>query len=211
VNVHLYTSKALPLTLRLYGASDFATMQAAAGKEPDFTEHGVFGMDSVGDLWAIDWWYRQCETDEGIKQWNRLVKRYRPTRWWDEGGLIDKAIGPSKRESMRKTQAFVAIESLPSIQDKEMKLQGFHARHTAGTIHWPMHRVWVDHVIDQLCKFPGGKHDDAADVCGLIGRGVDRMFSPSLPVTPKRDILVPFTEKWLMHGSATEKPKVRYF
>ena len=58
---------ALPKSLRLYGASDFATMEARAGKkEPDFTEHGVWGIDRVGDLWAIDWWSKQCETDVGI-------------------------------------------------------------------------------------------------------------------------------------------------
>lgn len=211
MNVHLYTAKALPLTLRIYGASDYATMDPEPGKDPDFTEHGVFGMDSIGDLWALDWYFKQCQTDKGIGEFIRLGKRYRPVRWWNEGGVIDKAIGPTIRESMRTKQYYVPLEQLPSIEDKSMKLQGFHARHVAGTIHWPMHRPWVDHVIDQLCKFPGGKHDDAADVCGLIGRGVDRMFAPSLPTTPQRVMLVPFTEKWLMHGSTPDKPKVRYF
>ena len=49
---------ALPKTLRIYGASDFATMEPKAGrKEPDFTEHGVWGIDRRGELWAIDWWF----------------------------------------------------------------------------------------------------------------------------------------------------------
>jgi predicted phage terminase large subunit-like protein len=207
-----YEDKALPLTLTLYGASDYATMEIEQGKrEPDFTEHGVWGMDSIGDLWAVDWWYKQCETDIGIKAFIRLLGLWKPRKWWNEGGLIDKAIGPSIREQMRRNQRYVSIEHLPKIGDKSVKLQAFHARCTARTIHFPMRRKWTDHVVDQLCKFPGGKNDDAADVCGLIGRGVDMMADARLPSEPARDILVPFTERWLEYGANDNKPKVRYF
>jgi predicted phage terminase large subunit-like protein len=206
------TYRALPSSLRIYGASDYATMEITAGKkEPDFTEHGIFGMDSRGELWAMDWFFRQCETDEGIRHFIRLVSTYKPIRWWNEGGVIDKAISPAIRDAMRRKQTFTAMEMLTSIEDKSMKLQGFHARYTAKTIHWPIRKKWVDHVIDQLVKFPAGKHDDAADVCGLIGRGVDKMYSANLPYVPKKEILVPFTEAWLEHGYNDQKPKVRYF
>jgi len=57
---------ALPKSLRIYGASDYATMEPKAGKkEPDFTEHGIFGLDRVGDLWAIDWFFKQCKPTKG--------------------------------------------------------------------------------------------------------------------------------------------------
>ena len=32
--------------------------------------------------------------------------------------------------------------------------------------------VAVADIIGQLLRFPAGKHDDAVDVCGLIGRGL---------------------------------------
>lgn len=208
-----YEDKALPLTLRMYGASDYATMEVEHGKrEPDFTEHGMFGMDHVGDLWAVDWFFKQCETDEGIKAFIKLVKMYKPVRkWWNEGGTIDRAISPAIREAMRRSNAFVSIEMLPSIDDKSMKLQAFHARASAKTIHFPLRKKWTDHVIDSLCKFPGGKHDDAPDVCGLIGRGVDKMLDAHLPSTPPKDILIPFSARWLEYNANSEKPRVRYF
>jgi predicted phage terminase large subunit-like protein len=207
-----YEDKALPLSLRMYGASDYATMEVQHGKrEPDFTEHGIWGVDHTGDLWAIDWWYKQCETDVGIAQFIRLVGLYKPVRWANEGGLIDKAIGPSIRSAMQHAQKFVAIESLPSLDDKSVKLQAFHARATARTIHFPLRRKWTDHVIDQLCKFPGGKHDDAADVCGLIGRMVDKMMDARLPSATTKPWLTPFTEAWLTFNDRNEKPKVRYY
>jgi len=187
-------------------------MEVQHGKrEPDFTEHGIWGVDHTGDLWAIDWWYKQCETDVGIAQFIRLVGLYKPVRWANEGGLIDKAIGPSIRSAMQHAQKFVAIESLPSLDDKSVKLQAFHARATARTIHFPLRRKWTDHVIDQLCKFPGGKHDDAADVCGLIGRMVDKMMDARLPSATTKPWLTPFTEAWLTFNDRNEKPKVRYY
>ena len=210
--IHTYDSlDALPANLRMYSASDYATMEAKAGrKEPDFTEHGVVGMDSKGDLWFVDWWSGQCETDKSISAWMRLVKMYRPVIHWNEGGLIDKAIGPAIRREMRESQRYVTIESLPSLQDKAIKLQAFHARVTAGTVHFPVKRKWADDVIDQLVKFPAGRWDDKADVCGLIGRGIDQMVDARVPIADTRPILKPFTEKWLEYGS-DKKPAVRFF
>lgn len=210
--LQFYEDKARPLSLKMYSASDYATMEVEFGKrEPDFTEHGVFGMDRIGDLWAVDWFFKQCETDEGIKAFIKLIGLYKPLRHWNEGGVIDKAIGPAIRDSMRRAQHYVAIESMPSIDDKSMKVQAFHARATARTIHFPLRSKFTDHVVDQLCRFPGAKHDDAVDVCGLIGRGVDKMTNANLPYTPPKDILTPFSVRWLEYGTQSEKPKVRYF
>lgn len=186
-------------------------MAAQAGKkEPDFTEHGVWGLDHRGDLWAIDWWYKQCETDVSIAAFVKLVYTWKPVKWFNEGGLIDKAIGPAIRKAMQESQRFVTIESLPSLSDKAIKLQAFHARATAGTVHMPIRRPWADRLIENLVKFPGGRWDDGPDVCGLIGRGIDLMFDARVESAEQRPQLVPFTEKWLMYGS-DPKPRVRFF
>ena len=203
---------ALPKSLRIYGASDYATMEARAGKrEPDFTEHGVFGVDRVGDLWAIDWWSKQCETDVAIAAFIRLVALHKPIRWANEGGLIDKAIGPAIRSAMQHSQKFVAIESLPSLSDKSVKLQAFHARATAGTVHFPVKRKWADDCIEQLVKFPGGRWDDKCDVCGLIGRMVDVMVDARVSVADSKPLLIPFSAAWLEYNDGKDKPKVRYW
>lgn len=202
---------ALPSSLRVYGASDFATMEPEKGKkEPDFTEHGVWGLDAIGDLWALDWWFDQVETDVGINEWMKLVRIWKPVKWWAEGSLIDKAIGPNIRTAMRRGR-WVTYEFLPNMADKSIKLQAFHARAHAGTVHFPVRRPWTDHVLDQLVKFPGGRWDDAADVCGLIGRAMDQMFEASLPPVQAKPLLVPFTGPWIEYDTYPQKPKVRYF
>ena len=203
---------ALPKSLRIYSASDYATMAPKAGKkEPDYTEHGVWGMDARGELWAVDWWSRQCETDVAIAAFINLVRKRKPIRHFDEGGLIEKAIGPSIRKAMRDAHAFVAIESLPSLTDKGIRLQAFHAMATAGVVHLPVKRKWADSLIEQLVKFPAGRFDDKADVCGLIGRGVDLMYDAQVPVRDLKPLLVPFTEKWIEFNDKDQKPRVRYY
>lgn len=203
---------ALPASLRIYSASDYATMAPRHGKkEPDFTEHGIWGIDKIGDLWAVDWWSGQTETDIGIREFIRLIGIWKPVRHFNEGGLIDKAIGPAIRKAMQEAQKFVAIESLPSLDDKAIKLQSFHARATAGTIHIPVRRQWAEDLIDQLVKFPAGRWDDKADVAGLIGRGIDQMLDARVMIPERRPVLIPFTGKWLEWNDGSEKPKVRFF
>lgn len=203
---------ALPSSLRHYGATDWATMEPQRGKkEPDFTEHGVWGIDSQSRLFALDWWSKQAETDKGTDAFIGLVRKWKPIRWWNEGGLIDKAIAPSIRKSMRDKRVFTVLESIPSIQDKGLRLQAFHTYVANGMVYGPMGIRWWEEVIDQLVKFPGGRWDDKADVCGLIGRAVDRMFDASAKVEEVRKIVRPFTEEWLELGNLNKPPKVRYF
>lgn len=202
----------LPRHMRIYGASDYATRDVEEHKkDPDFTEHGVWGMCEKGELWALDWWFDQTTTDKGVDAFIRMVSIWKPAKWWNEGGLIDKAIGPFLRRRMMETQKFASIDSLTSIMDKGAKLESFHARCEAGGVHFPHNRKWADRVIEQLVKFPGGRWDDAADVCGLIGRGLDKMVNPYVPSPPERKILTPFTREWIEASEAPDKPKVRYF
>jgi len=40
------------------------------------------------------------------------------------------------------------------------------------------HAEWVSDILGQLMRFPAGKHDDAVDVFGLIGRGLEFVKPP---------------------------------
>jgi predicted phage terminase large subunit-like protein len=205
------TENARPQHLNLYGATDYATLDA----DGDFTEHGVAGMDSKGNLYLLDWWFGQKETDVSIAQFIRLLRfwrlgGYRVRKWTDEGGPIGKAIGPAIRRAMREANEYVHYESLSSIMDKTLKLQSFHARMSAGTVYFPLKRPWATRLLDLLVSFPAGKHDDGPDVCGLLGRMIDTMQDALIPVAPERDLLVPFSAKWVEWGSGNEPKRVRY-
>lgn len=202
----------LPQQLTIYAASDFATKQ----DKGDFTEHGIWGIDAVGDLWVLDWWYGQKTTDIWIAQMVMMVKKYRVARmpvmkWWHEGGPIGDAVTPAILRALREAKTHVVLEPMVSIQNKAVKLGSFQARAATGTVHWPQARPWAGRAIDQLCGFPAARYDDAADVCGLMGRGIDAMANPHIPSARPRPQLIPFTAAWLEYQEKDERNKPRYF
>jgi len=58
-----------------------------------------------------------------------------------------------------------------SIHDKPTRARAFQALAANGKVAFPK-APWANDVIDQLVRFPAGKHDDAVDACSLIGRAV---------------------------------------
>lgn len=197
-----------PSIVRKYGASDYATKDEDAAGPKDYTEHAVAGMDRHGDLFFLDWWQGQRETDKSITAFVRLLL-HRPLRWANEGGPIDLAIRPAINRAMREANRYTTIVKLTSIQDKSIKLTSFHARCSAGTV-WVPYCEWGEALIDQLIKFPAGKFDDKCDVAGLLGRLIDTMNEPSMPQDAPTPDLKPFSAKWLEYDESKQQPAVRY-
>jgi predicted phage terminase large subunit-like protein len=201
---------ARPERLTIYGGSDVATKE----DKGDFSEHGVVGMDEAGDLYFLDWWYGQKTTDVTIANAVALIARWRPWRWADEGGPIDNAIRPAFVKAMRECQpspVHVTIESLTSIKNKAIKLNSLQARAAARKVWLPLNRPWATRLLDQLCAFPAGRYDDAADCAGLIARLIDVMMAPrSSSVEQKSRGLVPFTGAWLESTDTDFELKPRY-
>jgi predicted phage terminase large subunit-like protein len=206
------SERGLPKDLTIYAASDYATKQ----DKGDFTEHGIWGIDAKGDLWVLDWWFGQKTTDITIAQKIQMIRKFRILgtpimKWWHEGGPIGNAIMPAVGKAMREAKQYCVMQDLTSIQNKAVKLASFQARAASGTVHWPTGRPWATRAVDQLCGFPAARYDDAADVCGLIGRGIDEMSNPHIPSKKTKPSLVPFSVAWLTYQERNESNKPRYF
>lgn len=226
---HFYEPDELPEHLTYYAASDFAVTEVEPEDQRqgriDWTEHGVVGIDEDGDLWFVAWWSGQKETDVSIDAMIDLAVEWRPRRWWDEGGTIDKAIRSAIRKRQRERAVygkhgsakkprpergtFFRLEAIPRIADKRAKCQAFQARASARTCHLPRWQSWAHEVVGQLTGFPGHRYDDKYDVCGLFGRGIDQMTDAVEPVHERRPVLRPFTGKWLEYYDQDTKPKRR--
>lgn len=213
---------ARPTHLTIYGASDFATKE----DKSDFTEHGVMGLGEsrikividdrlteASPIYILDWWFGQKTTDVGISNAVGLIGKHHPRRWWDEGGPIDNAIRPAFTRAMREAQppVYVDLKSLTSIKNKAVKLASFQARAAAGLVYLPLNRPWATRLLDQLCGFPAAKYDDAADVCGLFGRGIDDMMAPHEPrAQALRQGPKPFTGHWVESNEDEHPVQPRY-
>jgi predicted phage terminase large subunit-like protein len=172
----------LPPNVTCYGASDYAVSEGGG----DYTEHGVFGVDPLGNLYVLDWWRGQTAPDAWIDRQCDLILRHQPICWFGEKGVIEKAVRPYLTARMNERRAYCRVEWLPSVVDKAARCRGFQAMASMGKVLFPIEAPWKAELIGQLTRFPAGKHDDAVDVCSLIGRGLEQMPAPSVAMSTRR-------------------------
>lgn len=181
----------LPAHLNVYGATDFAV----TSKDGDFTEHGVVGVDEADRMFVLDWWSGQEAPDVTIKAKVALCQQHKPMLWFGEKGVIEKAIAPAVNRAMREAtpQVWVPMEWLPTTGDKVARVATFRARAQHGMVFLPRGQRWAEELVQQLCSFPAGRHDDKVDVCGLFGRGLDLIAGARVPKREKQKPIIPFT------------------
>ena len=196
--------------LGLYGASDYAVTEGGG----DFSEHGLFGIAGDGDLWGLEWWSGQKSTDDSVDAMLDIVASLRPPNiarmWFNEGGLIDKAVRPLINRMMKERRVYVDVRALPCMKDKRAKVAAFVARANAGHVHLP-DVPWAHKLLDQIATMSsGGRFDDMADVAGLIGRAIDQFREVPRVALPQKPVIKPFTAKWIEWEEDQQKPAVRY-
>lgn len=180
----------LPPNLRMYGASDYAVTDG----DGDWTEHGIAGVDGSGNIYVADWWRKQSASDEWIEAQCDLIIKHEPMVWLGEKGVIQRAVQPYLLRRMQERQAFCRLEWLASIADKPTRARPIQAMASMGKVFLPKKAPWKAEVLAQLLRFPAAKHDDAVDVLGLFGRGMEFIRPPK-----KRSAAVPDTapEHWM--------------
>lgn len=161
---------------RNYLSTDYAVSEG----EGDFTEFGVWGLDAGDNLYALDWYYDQSTADVWIEQLLDLIKEHKPLTSYGEKGVIQKAIEPLLNKRSQERKIYCHHEWVARTANKAAMAQAFRARASMGKVYIPF-TDWGDRLINQLCAFPAGKHDDAVDVCALIGLVLDELLGQSIP------------------------------
>ena len=171
-----YRPDELPTALRKYGTSDYAVTEDGG----DFTCLRIWGVDPTGRIWLLDDGFRgQTSADVWVERQIDLIHRYRPLVWFGEAGVIQKAIEPTLRRRMFERRVPCRLEWLPSIADKAARARGFQSRAAMGEVALPV-GIDGDAFLDELIRFPAGRHDDDVDCASLIGRALD-MAHPAIP------------------------------
>lgn len=197
-----------PRELNKYLSTDYAGAPDPDDPEaePDFTEHGMVGIDQNKHWWFIDWWYDQTDPATYIAAWLGMIAAHGPLRAFEEKGVILRSVDKVIRDAMVKNQTFVRREPITSAGSKADRALGFAAIAATGIVHIP-EGEWGDRLINQLCAFTGqeGRKDDAVDVCSLLARGLDKIAKaePDVPET-KPEPVKPFSVEWLERSDAEE-------
>lgn len=172
-----------PSNLRIYMASDFAVTEPRQGADPDFTEHGVFGVDPSGDIYVLDWWFGQTSSEAWVEVRLDLIEKYKPSAVFGEGGVIRRAVEPIIIRRKRERKIASRDEWLNPVRDKATRGRSFQAMASMRRVYFSK-SPWADRVIDQCVAFPGGAHDDAFDVMSLFCQAIDQAH-PAIVREPK--------------------------
>lgn len=160
-----------------FGASDYAVTEGGG----DFTDQGVAGLCPEGDLYMLDWISCQAESDVWVDDLLDLVDKHSPVIWGAEVGQIKKAVAPWLNKRSRQRGIYIDLEPMSHVGDKATNARSFQAMVRLGMVYIPI-CDWGDELIRQLLKFPAGAFDDKVDVCGLMGRLIDKVWEISPPV-----------------------------
>ena len=183
--------------MRIAGYSDLAVTEKASA---DWTEHATFGVDAQGEVYLLDTWSGQVTPDKGIDSLLDMAKRNNVRTWFDEKGVIHNSVGPSLNKAMREKRIYLDVRPQSSNADKVSKVQGFIAIANTGIVHFPsrgVHKIWAEQALSQVDAMPAGKHDDKADVLGLLGRTIDQIMNAPQAPPPRKPGLKPFSPEWV--------------
>ena len=128
----------LPDNLYYYGASDYAVTDQGG----DYTEHGIFGVDADSNIYVVDWWRGQTTPDVWIDKKLDLVHKWKPLRWFGEGGVIRRSIEPFLTRRMRERNDNQFIEWLTSIADKPTRARSIQGRMAQKLVFSPRRVFW---------------------------------------------------------------------
>lgn len=171
-----------PEKMNYYVTADFAV----SADEGDYTEIGVWGVDTLDNIYAVDWWYGRKTADVWIERLLDFCERYSPFAFVGEMGPIRRAIEPLLERRMRERGVFIAPTWLShATGDKAANARSFQGLASMGRVFFPR-LEWAERVLDQLLRFPGGRWDDAVDTCSLLGRQIAKTWKSRTEPAPVR-------------------------
>lgn len=165
--------------LAVYGASDYATT-ADGG---DYTVHIVVGLDHQGKMFLLDLWRGQTTPDVWIDEFCRLVKKWEPREWGEEGGQIKSSVGPFLSKRQQQTEAYVFRRQFPTKGDKSVRAQSIRGRMAVEGLFINEQAPYYPSFRAELLSFPAGRNDDQVDALGLVGQMLDHIV-PAVEPTP---------------------------
>lgn len=170
-------------SMRIYGASDYAVTDDGG----DYTVHIIIGVDTAGTLWLLDLWRKQSASDVWVDAWCKLVKKWKPQQWAEEGGQINAGVGPFLMRRAMETGASTWRRQFPSRHDKAIRARSIQGRLAMFGLMVPRQADWLADFLSELLSFPNGRHDDQADALGLFGQLLDLISSGEMKNTkPKK-------------------------
>lgn len=192
--------------MTIYCACDFAV---GKNERNDFSVFTVVGVDVNHKIYVLRVFKMKEDSAAWVDKLFEIHKTYKPAMFFFEKGQIQMAVEPFLKKRIQEEQLWdFAYENIPTgRRDKELRARSIQGRMKQNMVLVPRIRdaAWVKDWMDELKKFPNGKHDDQVDSLAYIGLGMD-MFYTQTKTTPEKkksweDRLDQYVGKGLSFGS----------
>lgn len=161
-----YDDDDLPEGCRFYISSDFAVSEG----EGDFTVHMVVGVSPDDDIYIVDLYREQTDSDTWCNALIDMILDWKPLETLEEKGVIEKAVDPLLKKLQSERQALCFRRKVPSITDKVTRAQAIRGRMAGGRVFFPTKKPFVAELLKEVFEFPNGTYDDQVDALSLFGR-----------------------------------------
>lgn len=167
-DIRYYEEHQLPDNLRFYCTSDHAV---ATGQRNDFTVLLKGGLDSFGNLYLVDCYWKRAKSNIVVEMMLTMggSGNMKPLRWFAEKGHISKSIGPFLYKRMEETGLYFPLTEVTPVGDKLQRAQPIAGRVALNRVYFPRNAPWVEKAINEMMAFPNGTQDDFVDALAIFG------------------------------------------
>lgn len=156
--------------LAIYTAWDLAL-----GKKDtnDYTVCVIVGIARNGDIYVLHILRGRWGSLEIIEKMIEVQLQWTPILQGIESSMIEMSMEPMLIKITQERGVYLPYEKLKHKGlDKVARAQAIRTRVAQGRVLLPDERSapWVAYFLDELVKFPGGKHDDQVDAFAWIGQ-----------------------------------------
>lgn len=184
--IRYYLPKDLPPLeeLKIYQAWDLAI---GTKEHNDYSVGVTIGVDVRENIYVLDNQRVRVPAHELVELILDQYEQWSPERVGIEKGHIEMTLGPflKKRIRERRCYGFNYEELKTGRRDKIARSRPIQGRMQQGMVYFPTRAPWVQQMVNELLRFPNGKHDDQVDALAWIGQMMDT-FSVYTAPKPKK-------------------------
>lgn len=164
--------------LAIYAAADFAIGER---QHNDSTVIYIVGIDRDMRVWILDRFKGQWGSLTIIKNLCLAHNRWKPELFGGEQGHIEQAINPILNDYKYRPEynapGLFLRPLKPGRNDKMARARPFQGLVESHQVYFPEDAPWIQDMLQELLRFPAGKHDDDVDALAWIGKMLE-LFTP---------------------------------
>lgn len=165
----------------------FAAWDLAVGTKNmnDYTVGIVGALDWMDNIHIIDMIRMRSNTHYTAEAILDTAQKYKCQLNGIEKGVLELALRPQLEKRMRERRFYPPFAegdlALKPITDKIVRARPLQGRMQQGKVIFPANQPWVETVLHELLRFPGGVHDDIVDALAWLARLVMSQAAPKEP------------------------------